>query len=66
MRLRAVIFDCDGVLADTEQLHIRVFNRVLEALGITIASTEYTTEYLGREDREALRLTTQPFISRKR
>lgn len=53
MGLRAVIFDCDGVLADTEPLHFRVFNRVLEALGITITPTEYATEYLGLADREA-------------
>ena len=50
---RAVIFDCDGVLADTEPLHLDGFNRVLAPLGITIADAEYARDYLGLDDHAA-------------
>ena len=56
---RAVIFDCDGVIADDEPLHLRVFQAVLAPLGITITTAEYAERYLGLDDRgvflEALR-----------
>ncbi len=55
MVVRAVIFDCDGVLADTEPLHLQVFNQVLAALGIAISSSQYAAHYLGSDDREAFR-----------
>jgi beta-phosphoglucomutase-like phosphatase (HAD superfamily) len=50
---RAVIFDCDGVLADTEPLHLDAFNQVLAPVGITITAAEYAREYLGLDDRAA-------------
>jgi HAD superfamily hydrolase (TIGR01509 family) len=56
---RAVLFDCDGVIADSEPLHLRAFQEVLAPLGITITPTEYVARYLGFDDRgvftEALR-----------
>jgi len=53
MGIAAVIFDCDGVLADTEPLHLAAFNRVLAPLGIAITDEEYGAEYLGFDDRDA-------------
>jgi beta-phosphoglucomutase len=50
---QAVIFDCDGVLADTEPLHLDGFNHVLAPLGIAIAPAEYARSYLGLDDRAA-------------
>jgi len=32
--LRAVIFDCDGILVDTEPLHYRALQKVLAPLGL--------------------------------
>jgi beta-phosphoglucomutase len=56
---RAVIFDCDGVIADSEPLHLRVFQAVLAPLGITMTGATYAERYLGLDDRgvftEALR-----------
>jgi len=48
---RAVIFDCDGVIADSEPLHLRVFQAVLAPRGITITRAEYVERYLGLDDR---------------
>ncbi len=59
MTLRAVIFDCDGVLADTEPLHLRAFNAVLGPLGISLTPTDYAASYLGLDDRDAFALALE-------
>jgi len=61
---RAVLFDCDGVIADSEPVHLRAFQEVLAPLGITITPAEYLERYLGFDDRgvftEALRIGGRP------
>ena len=47
---RGVIFDFDGVITDTEILHLRAFNRVLAQHGSEITTREYYTDYLGLTD----------------
>jgi len=54
--LRAVIFDFDGVLVDSELLHYQAFNRILSALGVKIPLQEYYDKFLGLSDEESLRL----------
>jgi len=53
MVLRAAIFDCDGVLADTEPLHLRVYNQMLAPLGVVVTADQYAAHLLGLPDREA-------------
>ena len=53
MTLAAVIFDFDGVLADSEPLHLAAFQQVLEAIGIGLTPDEYYGRYLGFSDRDA-------------
>ena len=48
--LRAVIFDFDGVITDSEILHLRAFNRALAQYGIEIATKDYYKDYLGLTD----------------
>ena len=50
--LKAIIFDFDGVLADTEPLHFRMFQQVLQAEGITLGEDEYYQKYVGFDDRD--------------
>jgi beta-phosphoglucomutase len=50
--LRAVIFDFDGVITDSEILHLRAFNEVLAQYNIEIKTDEYYKEYLGFTDRD--------------
>jgi beta-phosphoglucomutase len=52
--LRAVIFDFDGVIADSEILHLRAFNQTLSAYGIEISKEDYYNDYLGLTDRDLL------------
>jgi HAD superfamily hydrolase (TIGR01509 family) len=49
--LKAIIFDCDGVIADTEPLHLATFQTVLAQEGITLTAKEYYTDYLALDDR---------------
>jgi beta-phosphoglucomutase len=48
--IKAIVFDFDGVLADTEPLHLRAYQDVLSPLGLTLTREEYYTRYLGFDD----------------
>ena len=50
----AVIFDFDGVLADTEQLHLRAFQQTFGAHGWTLDDRSYAERYLGYDDRATI------------
>ena len=47
---RAVLFDFDGVITDSEILHLRAFNSVLSSHGLEITKKDYYTAYLGLTD----------------
>jgi HAD superfamily hydrolase (TIGR01509 family) len=50
--LQAIIFDFDGIIADTEPLHYAALRQVLSAeFGITLSQGEYYADYLGYDDR---------------
>jgi len=48
--LRAVIFDFDGVIADSEMLHFSAFNQVLRQFGVELKKEDYFKNYLGLTD----------------
>jgi beta-phosphoglucomutase len=50
MPLRAVIFDFDGVIANSEPLHLRAFQDVLAVAGVTLTKADYYAQYLGFDD----------------
>jgi len=54
--LKAVIFDFDGVLVDSEQIHHKAFNRVLAKFHYQLSSREYYDRFLGLSDEELLRI----------
>lgn len=54
-RPEAVVFDFDGVIADTERLHFDTFRKVLEPPGISCTWQEYVDRYMGCDDRNAFR-----------
>jgi len=53
--LAGVIFDFDGVIVDTEPLHYRAFQKILEPLGLGYPWETYVADYLGFDDRDAFR-----------
>jgi HAD superfamily hydrolase (TIGR01509 family) len=48
--LQAIVFDFDGVIADSEPLHLRAFQQALADEGIELAASDYYTRYLGYDD----------------
>ncbi|MHC4706831.1 MAG: HAD family hydrolase, partial [Planctomycetota bacterium] len=44
------IFDFDGVISDSEILHLEAFNEVLSKYGVEITRDDYYREYLGLTD----------------
>jgi beta-phosphoglucomutase len=57
--LAAIIFDFDGVLADTEKLHLRAFQQVLAGEGIELTPEAYAERYLGRADSEVFKVVAR-------
>lgn len=48
--VQAIVFDFDGVLADSEMLHLRVYRDLLGPSGVTITTEQYYERYLGSDD----------------
>ncbi|MBI5763736.1 MAG: HAD family phosphatase [Planctomycetes bacterium] len=53
--LRAIVFDFDGIIADTEPLHFQAFADVLRGEGISFGEQDYFGTYLGLNDATFLR-----------
>ena len=48
--LQAIVFDFDGVIADSEPLHLRAYQAVLGQDGIDLTKEDYYKRYLGYDD----------------
>lgn len=48
--IEAIVFDFDGVLANSEPLHLAAYQRVLAPLGVTLTREEYYADLLGYDD----------------
>ncbi|HEY5649132.1 MAG TPA: HAD family phosphatase [Nitrospiria bacterium] len=48
--LRAVIFDCDGIIVNSEPHHLSAFQQVLSGVGITLSREDYYKKYLAMDD----------------
>ncbi len=53
--IKAIVFDFDGVLVDSEPLHYRAFLRLLEPMGMGFEYRDYLADYAGFDDRDLLR-----------
>ena len=50
MPLSGVVFDFDGVIADTERLHLQAYQQVLAPRSMSLAPATYYDRYLGFDD----------------
>jgi beta-phosphoglucomutase len=48
--LHAIVFDFDGVIADSERLHLRAYQDILAPEGVTMSTDDYLQRYLGYDD----------------
>ncbi len=58
---RAVIFDFDGVIADSEPLHFEAFRQVLAGMGVEIDKEVYYSQYLGFSDVDCIEVMDSNF-----
>jgi beta-phosphoglucomutase-like phosphatase (HAD superfamily) len=56
MKIKAIIFDLDGVLVDATEWHYEALNRALGLFGYTIARYEHLTTYNGLPTRKKLEM----------
>jgi len=52
---KAIVFDFDGVIVDSEPLHYQAFVQLAQQQGVTIDQTLYDQHLIGFDDRDALR-----------
>jgi beta-phosphoglucomutase len=57
--IRAIVFDFDGVLANSEPLHLLSYQAVLGERGITLERDEYYAHYLGFDDVTAFKVISE-------
>src|SRR5512141_763922 len=48
--IHAIVFDFDGVLADSEWLHLRAYQELLQPIGVPLTKAVYCERYLGFDD----------------
>ncbi|HKC57814.1 MAG TPA: HAD family phosphatase [Vicinamibacterales bacterium] len=48
--LQAIVFDFDGVIADSEPLHLKAYQQALAGEGLLLDREEYFARYLGYDD----------------
>jgi beta-phosphoglucomutase len=48
--LQAIVFDFDGVIANSEPLHLQAFQQALADEGMELTAAEYYARYLGFDD----------------
>ena len=48
--LQAIVFDFDGVIANSEPLHLKAFQLALAADGVELSPADYFARYLGYDD----------------
>jgi beta-phosphoglucomutase-like phosphatase (HAD superfamily) len=58
MAFELVIFDCDGVLVDSERITNRVFAQMLNELGLPVTLDDMFEKFLGRSLNDCLEIIT--------
>lgn len=53
---KAIVFDFDGVVVDSEPLHYRAFLQVGKGIGVAFDYAHYLRHYIGFDDRDAFRV----------
>jgi beta-phosphoglucomutase len=60
-QISAIVFDFDGVLADSEPIHFRLYQELLAPSGVTLTLEEYCSRYLGFDDEGAFQQMAEDY-----
>ena len=60
--MEAVIFDLDGLLADTEIISLKVYQELLRDFGIPFTEETYSRDYSGHREEENVQRFWIPMI----
>ena len=55
----ALLFDFDGVVVDSEPIHLECFQHVLRQWGVELSEEDYYEKYLGYDDQDCLRVASR-------
>lgn len=55
MKYKAVLFDMDGVILDSEPLHEAAFREILQNYGHTLTEDDYKNHFAGKTDEDAFK-----------
>ena len=59
--IRQIIFDCDGVLVDSEILAAQTVLRMLEPYGFTMSQEEYSHRFAGKVEEDTLAIVREDY-----
>src|SRR3954468_22379145 len=59
--IQAIVFDFDGVLADSEPVHLRSYQEILAPHGVRLTKDQYCERYLGFDDEGAFRRIAEDY-----
>ena len=54
MSFKALVFDFDGIITDTEPIHMDAWQSALDPIGVEVDEEEFRTQYIGMNDRDFL------------
>ncbi len=54
--LKAIVFDFDGIIVDSEPVHFQAFLMVAKGIGLTFDYEKYLADFIGFDDRDAFRV----------
>lgn len=58
-KFKAVLFDFDGTLMDSEPIHFEAWREALQPLGVAVEHDLFMERFVGVEDREAIRMLAE-------
>lgn len=59
VKIKAVLFDMDGVLVEAKDWHYEALNRALDVFGLPISRSEHLSQYDGLPTRTKLKMLTE-------
>ena len=62
--LKAIVFDFDGVIVDSEPLHFAAFLETFQPFGVSFDYAEYLERFVGYDDRDVARIVLAELAGR--